>query len=221
MVYTIAAINLRKGNSPNLKKPTGLRCRLGLFLEPQDFYQCTCVRSTFRLGLSGKIFRVHDKTATQTKAFVITILILYLILWTLGQSLNFARSSMHDVQGDIDRTRHEACTCFTLLGRRYTRQLHLSYWSLLVSPHPLGPCLSASLLPSLPPSPPLPLCLPPSPLPSLPPSHSIPSSDIEQVRVELKWRCYALSASKAIFRARTYSRIPYSVRWLWLLDGWK
>ena len=34
------------------------------------------------------------------------------------------------------------------------------------------------------------------------------------------WVFYALSASKAIFRASTYSHITYSVRWWWLLDEW-
>ena len=33
-------------------------------------------------------------------------------------------------------------------------------------------------------------------------------------------RFYALSASKAIFRVRTYNCITYSVRWWWLLDEW-
>ena len=33
-----------------------------------------------------------------------------------------------------------------------------------------------------------------------------------------EWRFYALSASMAIFRARTRSHITYSVRWWWLLD---
>ena len=37
------------------------------------------------------------------------------------------------------------------------------------------------------------------------------------VRVKFEWRFYALSASKAIFRVRTYSRMIYSVRWTWLL----
>ena len=35
-----------------------------------------------------------------------------------------------------------------------------------------------------------------------------------------EWRFYALSASKSTFRARTYSRITYSVRWSWLLNEW-
>ena len=35
-----------------------------------------------------------------------------------------------------------------------------------------------------------------------------------------EWRCYALSASQAIFRARTYSHITYSVQWWWLFDEW-
>ena len=35
-----------------------------------------------------------------------------------------------------------------------------------------------------------------------------------------EWGVYALSASKAIFRARTYNCITYSVRWWWLLDEW-
>ena len=34
---------------------------------------------------------------------------------------------------------------------------------------------------------------------------------------EFEWGCYALSASKAIFRARTYNCITYSDGWL---DGW-
>ena len=37
---------------------------------------------------------------------------------------------------------------------------------------------------------------------------------------EFEWRFYALSASKVIFRARTYSRITSSVRSWWLLDEW-
>ena len=32
------------------------------------------------------------------------------------------------------------------------------------------------------------------------------------MKFEIEWRFYALSASKAIFRVRTYSRITYSVR---------
>ena len=37
---------------------------------------------------------------------------------------------------------------------------------------------------------------------------------------EFEWGFYTLSASKAIFRARTYNCITYSVRWWWLLDEW-
>ena len=40
-------------------------------------------------------------------------------------------------------------------------------------------------------------------------------------KFESEWEFYAPSASEAIFRARTYSRITYSVRWWWLLDEWK
>ena len=38
--------------------------------------------------------------------------------------------------------------------------------------------------------------------------------------LRFEWGVYALSASKAIFRARTYNCITYSVRWWWLLDEW-
>ena len=37
---------------------------------------------------------------------------------------------------------------------------------------------------------------------------------------EFQWGYYGLSVSEAIFRARTYSRITYSVVWWWLLDEW-
>ena len=37
---------------------------------------------------------------------------------------------------------------------------------------------------------------------------------------EFEWGFYALSASKAIFRARIYNCITYSVRWWWLLVEW-
>ena len=40
----------------------------------------------------------------------------------------------------------------------------------------------------------------------------------ESVCFEFEWGFYALS--KDIFRARTYSRITYPVRWGWLLDEW-
>ena len=40
------------------------------------------------------------------------------------------------------------------------------------------------------------------------------------IEFAFEWRCYALSASKAIFRASTYSHNTYSVRWWWLLDRW-
>ena len=48
--------------------------------------------------------------------------------------------------------------------------------------------------------------------------HLRPSSGREH---QFEWRFYALSASEAIFRARTYSCITYSVRWWGLLDEWK
>ena len=40
------------------------------------------------------------------------------------------------------------------------------------------------------------------------------------IKFRFEWGFYALSASKAIFRARTYNCITYSVRWWWLLDEW-
>ena len=44
----------------------------------------------------------------------------------------------------------------------------------------------------------------------------VQQSNIEWVNQSVsQWRCYALSASKVIFRARTYTVITCSVRWWW------